>query len=99
MTPEQLCDYLNHLTQIDRDALANLIEQRVECNEDLADHPHVVCQTNDKTGTVSVGLLGILNGMLEGPRICAVYDDETGQLQRFRPWIMPTMQAPQPASD
>lgn len=90
MTPEQLCDYLNSLLQIDQDALANLIEQRVECNLDLADHPHVVCQTNDDTGATSVGLLGVLNGMLDGPRICAVYDDETGYLQRFRPWIPPS---------
>lgn len=56
-------DFLNSITQLDRKAIQKLIENRVECNEQLARHPTV--QTG-KWGTPknhSIGFLGILNGL------------------------------------
>jgi len=85
MTPDKLCEYLNQLLLIDRDALALLVESRVPCNSDLAHQPNIPIHMGADS-LPQVGLLGILNGMLDNGRICAVYDDIDGKLQRFRPW-------------
>lgn len=76
-------DFLNHLLEIDREAIERLVETRVLCSEKLADHPTV--QVHCINGSSSVGFLGILNGLLgtfgDGPKkgwgkITAVFDDE-----------------------
>lgn len=52
--------YLNSLVEADPEAVLQLIEQRVPCNIQLANHPR--CQV--VAGNPSqVGLLGILNGL------------------------------------
>lgn len=57
---DPLIAFLNELAKIDPRALRRLIDQRVPCNEALADHPSVQVDANDVPARV--GLLGILNG-------------------------------------
>ncbi len=71
---EELADLIikrmNEFCKCDRDAINMLMNTRVHCNDDLADHPTV--QVRDYDGPTSVGLLGILNGIVgtidEGPK-------------------------------
>jgi hypothetical protein len=77
--------FLNELVETDPEAMRNLVETRVPCNQALADHPTV--QVRSEEGQCSVGLLGILNGLLGTDTdgwgfICAVYGDDL-KLQRF----------------
>jgi hypothetical protein len=76
---------LNEALRFDPKAITELIDHRVPCNPDLADHATI--QTMPSFGANKVGLLGILNGIFgtasdgRGP-IAAIYDD-AGRLVRF----------------
>ncbi len=81
--PNPMICFLNHLLEVDRDAVENLIAARVPCGQALADHQSV--QVGRKAGRPTVGLLGLLNGYFgtfdSGPKagwgpITAVVDDE-----------------------
>lgn len=61
ITMKEAIDFLNSLVAKDADAVTTLIEQRVPCNQAMADHPTVQCLLTDNGG--KVGLLGILNGL------------------------------------
>jgi hypothetical protein len=65
---------LNEAVERDRRAIDLLIEHRVNCNENLAEHPDITV-----TGLVPVvGALGLINGILHratGDMIAAVFDD------------------------
>jgi len=59
---QEVVKFLNELTEVDRDAMSNLVDTRVPCNDKLADHPTV--QVLQLPGDVCrVGFLGILNGI------------------------------------
>lgn len=76
---------LNEALIADPVAIETLINHRVLCNDALADHPNVQVRRDDRDGCSYVGLLGILNGVLEpmtGQRIAAVEDDN-GKLLEF----------------
>jgi len=86
-----LIDRLNEIAEHDPIALGKLIEARVACNNDLADHPAVQVQIRE-AGPAQVGVLGLLNGLVgvvdDGPRkgwglITAVCEND-GSLVRFR---------------
>jgi hypothetical protein len=84
---DRIIGLLNEMTQADREAVQLLVETRVPCNDALADHPTV--QVHSERGRHTVGLLGILNGILgaddEGwGYVCAVFDDHM-QLVNFKP--------------
>jgi hypothetical protein len=87
--PDEVIGFLNHLLFFDRAAIEALVENRIPCNEALADHPSVqVCDLEQ--GSPKVGLLGILNGLC-GTRedgwgfIAAVYEEgPTGENQLVR---------------
>jgi len=49
---------LNELVALDESTVRKLIQHRVKCNDDLANHPTV--QVSSEKG---VGMLGILNGL------------------------------------
>jgi len=77
-----------------RESFRQLIEQRVNVPESVADHPTLqVSELNDGVQKhYQVGVLGFLNGLAgviaDGPRkdwgfITAIFDDETGELLRF----------------
>ena len=83
---QEVIDVLNGALALDREAVEVLVEQRVPCNEALADHPTIQVQGDDSGA--AVGLLGVLNGLFGtdeegwGP-IAAVFDDDDGHLIRF----------------
>ncbi len=83
----KIVNFLNELLQVDKEAIEVLIDRRVKVNEQLLNHPTVQVSSEDgKTG--SVGLLGILNGLVGVKSngwgyIVAHYDDESGRLINF----------------
>ena len=86
--PITICDAINALNtmvEADREAIENLLNYRVECNEAMADHPTVqVMADNHK---FKVGLLGIINGIFgakDGIGYIA-FEYEDGKLVRFVP--------------
>ncbi len=91
---DQVLKTLNNIQQTDSNALQQLIERRVWCNDQLADHPTVVVESGlpQLQDSCKVGMLGILNSVVvelaiangEPPsRVVAVYDDQTLRLLRF----------------
>lgn len=88
---DQAIAFLNHIVQIDREAVDRLIKTRVPCNKSLANHPTVQVgyQENDnpKGDRFEVGFLGIINGLF-GIRddkrgfICAMYEGDS--IMRFQ---------------
>ncbi|MFA5203006.1 MAG: hypothetical protein WC708_01135 [Lentisphaeria bacterium] len=81
----ELIEYLNTLIEIDPDAIGELIEARVPCNEQLLNHPTVQVLKEDERAVPQVGFLGVLNGFMgvSNGHIIASFDDETGKLLRF----------------
>jgi len=84
---DETIDFLNQLFEIDPNALAALIANRVPCNQGMADHPAV--QVGKQNGGYHVGMLGILNGLFGTDErgygaIMAVFDSDSGDLLRFK---------------
>ena len=93
---EDAIDYLNSLLEADREAVSNLVENRVQCNNDLANHP--TCEVKQGCYGINgseyyVGMLGVINGLLRDPSnpqpgpICAVFDSRN-KLVRFEKYKM-----------
>jgi len=96
-TEQDLADYiiaqLNEISQTDPTAMEWLLENRIACNEALADHPTVQVYPSENGEPIKVGMLGIINGIVgaigEGKPmagfgfIAAVYDDDDNFV-RFR---------------
>lgn len=65
--PYLIINFFNDLLTLDKDAIKKLIESRVPCNNDLADHPDILVLVNsDSNGNPinhQIGLLGVLNGL------------------------------------
>jgi len=55
--------FLNGLVEVDPKAVTALVELRVACNEEMADHPTVQVQADTDGGNPEVGILGVLNGL------------------------------------
>lgn len=77
---------MNQAYTADHAALHALVCNRVPCNQALADHPTILVDTNKvtPTETYAVGMLGVVNGVVEamsGKRIAAVFTgaDEQGR--------------------
>ena len=95
---DDLIEFLNSLVKLDPVAIGKLVEARVPCNEELAQHPTVQVSGHGEgeyssipEGEYRVGILGILNGYAgtieEGPRkgwgsIAAVIEDD-GHVSKF----------------
>ena len=84
---DQVIDFLNNALKYDKQCVEKLCNNRVECNEKMADHPtiQVHCYNNESP---SVGLIGILNGLFGideygWGRIAAIKDMETGEIYKF----------------
>ena len=83
---DRAIEVLNEMTMADREAVQLLVETRVPCNDALADHPTV--QVHSDHGRHSVGLLGVINGLLGADDdgwgyVCAKFDDNM-QLIEFK---------------
>ncbi|MFA5572280.1 MAG: hypothetical protein WDA42_04170 [Candidatus Bathyarchaeia archaeon] len=77
---------LNTLLTLDPTATRNLVEQRIPCNDALANHPTVQVMVED--GKTSVGLLGVLNGLcgsdaIGGIIVAKFKDPECQHLMEF----------------
>lgn len=80
-----LIERLNEIASHDLEALHQLIETRVPCNEALANHPTVQVQKAADGNGYVVGILGLLNGLVgamdDGPKkgwgfVAASYDED-----------------------
>jgi hypothetical protein len=85
---ENICDFINELIDLDKEAIHGLVETRYCCNEKLTNHPTVQVSQRADSDICSVGILGILNGFVgiksDGwGYIVAHYDDESGRLIKF----------------
>lgn len=63
VTIDEAIDLLNSAIKADKRAMHNLIEARVMCNKELANHPTIQISSYHVEGQYVVGLLGILNGL------------------------------------
>jgi hypothetical protein len=63
ITPQDVCNTLNEMLALDYECVFNLISNRQQCNEAVANHPtiQVLYCLNDEFP--KVGLIGVLNGM------------------------------------
>ena len=83
--PEMVVKFLNDLLASDREAISQLVEHRIPCNNLLAEHPTVQVSGMPPL----IGMLGIINGMCgvrEDGRgfITAVYNDSHPEvIERF----------------
>ena len=57
---DHVIELLNRLLETDPDAISELVNHRVTCNEAMAAHPTVQC--GKRINNYTVGLIGILNG-------------------------------------
>lgn len=85
ITPDEIIKVfvrvLNEATSADNNAISELIEKRVGCNENIAYHPYITVSQDCK-----LGLLGMINGVctaLTGRVVCAEYND-SGILTGFK---------------
>ncbi|MBI6131925.1 3'-5' exonuclease [Serratia marcescens] len=71
---ERAVDILNGLLKVDPDAIAALVNHRVECSEKFARETTVIVGIKD--WRFVVGLVGIINALIEPEVIAAIYDKE-----------------------
>jgi len=74
-------EMLNRAFKADKDAMFLLTINRVQCNLELATDPDIQAEHNRTTGTLSVGALGLINGVLAAnglPLVAAMFED-TGE--------------------
>lgn len=67
VTPDQAIELLNDMLETDKEALEKLVNHRVDCNGELAEHETIQVRAYgeyyEKTGKYQVGMLGVLNGI------------------------------------
>jgi len=63
VTIDDAIGFLNSLVEVDADAVTRLVDARVQCNQEMADHESVQVQAYDGDENYSVGILGVLNGL------------------------------------
>lgn len=75
-------EFLNQFLEMAPQTCQALVDHRVPMDPGLEEHPSIV--VNDADGVLTVGLLGVINGMAarEDRRVGAAYDD-TGRLTGF----------------
>jgi hypothetical protein len=78
---EKVVAFLNEAFKCDPKAIHALIEHRVPCNQDMADHPTIQVVRPVGSDTSTVGMLGIINGLVGVDEshwgfVAAVYDDD-----------------------
>lgn len=84
---DEVVDFLNELVRLDEPAITKLLDARVECGENFADHETL--QVGKYRDVFKVGFLGVLNGLFGadeqkyGP-IEAVIGRHDHKVQRFR---------------
>ena len=92
---DDMIDFLNSLVTVDAEAMQKLVEARVECGVEMANHPTVQVGFGNTFGQPDAeyvfGFIGVINGFFgaydDGPRegygaIGARFDD-SGKLTDF----------------
>lgn len=71
-----IADLMNEAFRLDPDAISELAETRVPCNQALADHPVIQVRADRPGAPCRVGLLGLLNGLTQptGSRFEGMYE-------------------------
>ena len=74
-------EMLNELFALDTEATRKLFAFDVKCNEEVADHPHFVVRTTDKTDGFEfhLSILGVINGMLTATgqqKVAGMYEEK-----------------------
>lgn len=68
------CDKLNEMLKADPDAIYALVEHRVACNNKIATDTSAVTFISPNMPN-QLGMLGVLNGLLDGWRLVGHYTD------------------------
>lgn len=80
-------DLLNDIYKTDPDATRKLFTTRVQCNQALADHSHVIVKPLDD-GKYDVGFLGIINALFGASHRVGIkvdtFDSETKDAEVFK---------------
>lgn len=87
--PQHLVQVMNRLLALDPDAVRELVDHRVECNEAMATDQTIPVQ--HVQGVDRVGLLGVLNAVLGDAGVdskLVVSEDSTGRVT-FRTMVVP----------
>ena len=63
ITIDEAVELLNSAVKADPKAMRNLVEQRMRCNIDMAEHATIQVYKPPGGDVYTVGLLGILNGL------------------------------------
>ena len=72
----QFIAVLNEALKADHTTVSALCDNRIPCNDALADHPDVTVMVEN--GVCNIGLLGLINGILSrvtGKTLAAHYDE------------------------
>ncbi len=73
---DEVLEVLNSAFNADPSAIHALVENRVPCNAELADHPHIPVDTNLHSDVV--GVMGMINGILSAlsvNRVAAMWSE------------------------
>lgn len=88
ITIKNVCDLMNELLTLDPDCVQKLVNTRIQCNSQIADHPTVQVQQFKRDKYPKVGLLGILNGFFgirkDGMGSICIETDDKGKVLRFK---------------
>jgi len=84
---QRVLDSLNLAVQADWKSLMQVVGLRQRCNQQLLEHPHVICSLDGEHQPV-VGALGLVNGVLQAlagqDGMSEATVDATGELTGFR---------------
>jgi hypothetical protein len=87
VSAQDVCDLLNELLLLDPICVNNLISNRVECNESIANHPTAQVHQYIDDESPKIGLLGVLNGLFgtgeDGRGILFCEVDLIGRIKEF----------------
>jgi hypothetical protein len=93
---------LDSAFRLDPGAIYSLVNNRVPCNQSLGDHPTIPIQSTPVANqrVLTVGLLGVLNGILESTGACKVSSviDNDGALLGFT-WYKDPKKGPDEEDD
>lgn len=82
---------LNDALEANPEAIQELLNVGVLCNQKLADHPTIQVQALDE-GRYILRPIGLINGIVEsltGERVAMVIDDQNGKITGFQRWEQP----------
>jgi hypothetical protein len=83
---ESLKDVLNQAWELDNASIHKLISTRVIINDELADSQSPIAVLENPQGECELGPIGLLNGLVslfDDRRLCAMYNDTSGEMEGF----------------